>query len=171
MYSYLQAAGSPYKPKGNVAPFAKQPAQERCHQSGLVIYRKVHQWEHSLFRGVSGAELVCHWNCQTCFSPLTSPSLTTLSACVLSIQTHPFRNCHYNLLSTRILCWLVRPSPEVGCNKGCGSCWEQPGCCSLSQVFGSTVSMSWHGILKDFVVECRRHIRLVSIIPISRLNI
>lgn len=52
-----------------------QPARECCHQRGLtLIYRKVHQWEHSLFRGVNGAELVCHWSCQTCFSPLTSPS-------------------------------------------------------------------------------------------------
>lgn len=62
-------------------------------------------------------------------------------------------------------------TPEVGSNKGCGSCWEQPGCGSLSQVVGSTVSMSGRGILKDFVVEGRRHIRMVSIIPISRLNI
>lgn len=44
----------------------RQPPQECCHQSGLVlIYRKVHQWEHSLFRGFSGAELVCNWSCQT----------------------------------------------------------------------------------------------------------
>lgn len=52
-----------------------QPLQECCRQSGLIlIYRKVHQWEHSLFRGVNVAELVYHWSCQTCFSPLTGPS-------------------------------------------------------------------------------------------------